>query len=129
VWNCLQRLLAGRVRKIGGTTVRSIGQIAKSQTIKDNDESYVTPRGMPRELMEGNKHVAAALQRVNSARGPGNFRYDTGEPDQEEAGNANLNLDDRVGFATDRAGGRRSAEVRYCPQLQARRCRHCRPLR
>jgi hypothetical protein len=129
VWNCLQRLLAERVRKIGGTTVRSIGQIAKLQTIKDNDESYVTPREMLRELMEDNKHVATAMQRVNSTRGPGNFRYDAGEPDQEEAGNANLNLDDRVGFATDRAGGRRSTEVRYCPQLQARCCRHRRPLR
>src|SRR5258705_11725086 len=36
--------LAERVRKIGGTTGRSIGQIGKLQTIKDNDEGYVTPR-------------------------------------------------------------------------------------
>src|SRR5712691_12575028 len=36
--------LAERVRKLGGTTMRSIGQIGKLQTIKDNDESYVTPR-------------------------------------------------------------------------------------
>src|SRR3569832_870394 len=33
--------LAERVRKLGGTTLRSIGQIAKSQTIKDNNEEYV----------------------------------------------------------------------------------------
>ncbi len=50
--------LAERVRKLGGTTMRSIGQIGKLQTIKDNDESYVTPREMLRELMEDNKHVA-----------------------------------------------------------------------
>jgi hypothetical protein len=39
VWNCLQRLLAERVRKIDGTTMRPIGQIGKLQTIQDNDES------------------------------------------------------------------------------------------
>ena len=48
--------LAERVRKLGGTTLRSIGQIAKLQTIKDNDEDYVPPREMLRELMEDNKH-------------------------------------------------------------------------
>ena len=57
--------LAERVRKIGGTTVRSIGQIAKLQTIKDNDESYVTPREMLRELMDDNKHVAAAMRKAH----------------------------------------------------------------
>jgi len=36
------------------------------QTIKDNDESYVTPREMLRELMEDNKHVAAAMRRRTS---------------------------------------------------------------
>src|SRR5215813_13161671 len=35
--------LAERVRKIGGTTLRSIGQISELQIIKDNDEEYVTP--------------------------------------------------------------------------------------
>jgi len=57
--------LAERVRKIGGTTVRSIGQIAKLQTIKDNDESYVPPRDMLRELMQDNKHVAAAMRKAH----------------------------------------------------------------
>src|SRR5690606_6575973 len=42
--------LAERVRKIGGVTLRSIGQIAKLQTIKDNDEPFVPPREMLREL-------------------------------------------------------------------------------
>src|ERR1700687_3665087 len=54
-----------RVRKLGGTTMRSIGQIAKLQTIKDNDESYVPPRDMLRELMEDNKHVAAAMRKAH----------------------------------------------------------------
>jgi starvation-inducible DNA-binding protein len=57
--------LAERVRKIGGTTVRSIGQISKLQTIKDNNEEYVPPREMLRELMEDNKHVAAAMRKAH----------------------------------------------------------------
>src|SRR5476651_923028 len=57
--------LAERVRKLGGTTVRSIGQIGKLQTIKDNDESFVPPRDMLRELMEDNKHVAAAMRKAH----------------------------------------------------------------
>jgi starvation-inducible DNA-binding protein len=47
--------LAERVRKLGGITVRSIGQISKLQTIKDNNDDYVPPREMLRELMEDNK--------------------------------------------------------------------------
>ena len=54
--------LAERVRKIGGTTLRSIGQISKLQTIHDNDEEYVPPREMLRELKEDNKHMAAAMR-------------------------------------------------------------------
>jgi len=57
--------LAERVRKIGGTTIRSIGQIAKLQTIKDNDERYVPPREMLRELMEDNKKIAAAMRKAH----------------------------------------------------------------
>jgi len=57
--------LAERVRKLGGTTVRSIGHIAKLQTIKDNDESYVPPRQMLRELMEDNKRMAAAMRKAH----------------------------------------------------------------
>src|SRR3954453_6602633 len=57
--------LAERVRKLGGTTLRSVGQIAKLQTIKDNDEDYVPPREMLRELMEDNKHVAAAMRKAH----------------------------------------------------------------
>src|ERR1700733_2957641 len=57
--------LAERVRKLGGTTLRSIGQVGKFQTIKDNNEAYVPPREMLRELMEDNKHVAAAMRKAH----------------------------------------------------------------
>ena len=57
--------LAERVRKLGGVTLRSIGQISKQQSIKDNDEEYVPPREMLRELMEDNKHVAAAMRKAH----------------------------------------------------------------
>lgn len=57
--------LAERVRKLGGTTLRSIGQVSKLQTIKDNNEDYVPPRQMLRELMEDNKHIAAAMRKAH----------------------------------------------------------------
>ena len=52
-------ILAERARKIGGTTVRSIGQIAKLQRIKDNDKNYVPAVDMLLELMNDNKVRAA----------------------------------------------------------------------
>ena len=57
--------LAERVRKLGGNTLRSIGQISKLQTIKDNNEDFVPPREMLRELMDDNKHVAAAMRKAH----------------------------------------------------------------
>ena len=51
-----------RVRKIGGTTLRSIGQISKLQGIDDNDESYVSPGDMLRELVADNKSVVEAMR-------------------------------------------------------------------
>jgi starvation-inducible DNA-binding protein len=48
-------VLGERVRKIGGTTIRSIGHIAKLQTIEDNDEELVAPGDMLSELMADNK--------------------------------------------------------------------------
>ncbi len=57
--------LAERVRKLGGTTLRSIRQICRLQTIKDHDEEYVPPRQMLRELMEDNKHIAAAMRKAH----------------------------------------------------------------
>ena len=57
--------LAERIRKIGGTTMRSIGHVAKLKTIADNDETYVPPREMLRELMEDNKNMAAAMRKAH----------------------------------------------------------------
>ena len=57
--------LAERVRKVGGVTLRSIGHIAKLQTIKDNNEDYVPPREMLRELMNDNKKMAAAMRKAH----------------------------------------------------------------
>jgi starvation-inducible DNA-binding protein len=58
--------LAERVRKIGGATLKSISQVSKLQTIKDNNEDYVPPREMLRELMEDNKHIAAAMRKARN---------------------------------------------------------------
>jgi starvation-inducible DNA-binding protein len=58
--------LAERVRKIGGSTLKSISQVSKLQTIKDNNEDYVPPREMLRELMEDNKHIAAAMRKARN---------------------------------------------------------------
>ena len=57
--------LAERVRKLGGTTLRSIGHIAKLQSIEDNDEAFVDPADMLRELMADNKKVAAAMRKAH----------------------------------------------------------------
>nr|WP_303626214.1 DNA starvation/stationary phase protection protein [Rhodopseudomonas palustris] len=57
--------LAERVRKVGGVTLKSIGQIAKLQTIEDNNEDYVPPREMLRELMNDNKKMAAAMRKAH----------------------------------------------------------------
>jgi starvation-inducible DNA-binding protein len=57
--------LAERVRKIGGATVKSIGQVTKLQTIKDNNEDYVPPREMLHELMKDNKRVTAAMRKAH----------------------------------------------------------------
>jgi starvation-inducible DNA-binding protein len=54
--------IAERVRKIGRTTLRSIGQISKLQGIEDNDEDYVAPGDMLRELMADNKAVVKAMR-------------------------------------------------------------------
>jgi starvation-inducible DNA-binding protein len=54
--------LAERVRKIGGTTLRSIGHIAKLQRVTDNDAEFVVPADMLRELMEDNKAFTASMR-------------------------------------------------------------------
>jgi starvation-inducible DNA-binding protein len=57
--------IAERVRKIGGMTLRSIGQIAKMQRISDNDAAYVEPLDMIAELREDNKTLAARLREAH----------------------------------------------------------------
>jgi starvation-inducible DNA-binding protein len=54
--------VAERVRKIGGTTLRSIGQIANLQRIKDNDAEFTPPAAMLPELMADNKALAASMR-------------------------------------------------------------------
>jgi starvation-inducible DNA-binding protein len=57
--------LAERVRKIGGTTLRSIGHIARLQRVLDNDAEYVAPLDMLAELRDDNKQMAAALREAH----------------------------------------------------------------
>src|SRR4051812_24785493 len=54
--------LAERVRKIGGTTLRSIGHVSRLQRLSDNDAEYVEPEDMLAELAEDNKALAGRLR-------------------------------------------------------------------
>ena len=54
--------IAERVRKVGGTTLRSIGHIARLQRVSDNDADFVTPLDMLAELHQDNKQLAASLR-------------------------------------------------------------------
>ena len=58
--------IAERVRKLGGTTLRSIGHIARLQRLKDNDADYVTPLDMLAELREDNKEPARSMRETHS---------------------------------------------------------------
>jgi starvation-inducible DNA-binding protein len=57
--------LAERVRKIGGTTLRSIGHIGRLQRVLDNEADYVTPLDMLSELRDDNKQLAASLRETH----------------------------------------------------------------
>lgn len=57
--------LAERVRKIGGNTIRSIGDIAKKTRIADNDAPYVSPEDMLAELREDNQAVVKAMREAH----------------------------------------------------------------
>ena len=57
--------IAERIRKTGGSTLRSIGHIARIQRIKDNDAEYVAPNDMLAELREDNQTLAARLREVH----------------------------------------------------------------
>jgi starvation-inducible DNA-binding protein len=58
--------IAERVRKIGGVTLHSIGQIAQLQRIVDNDEEYVAAQHMLAELCEDNTQLAVRLRSAHS---------------------------------------------------------------
>jgi starvation-inducible DNA-binding protein len=57
--------IAERVRKIGGTTLRSIGHVARLQRVLDNDAAYVTPLDMLAELREDNKELTPRLRETH----------------------------------------------------------------
>lgn len=61
--------LAERVRKLGARTIHSIGEIARLQTIKDNEKSFVSPGDMLRELMADNKSVIKAMRAAHAVAG------------------------------------------------------------
>ena len=58
--------IAERVRKIGGLTIRSIGQIARLQRVLDNDAEYVDPTDMLAELREDNRALVTALRQAHN---------------------------------------------------------------
>jgi len=58
--------IAERIRKIGGNTLKSIGQISRLQRVLDNDAEYVDPEDMLAELCEDNKVLAARLREAHN---------------------------------------------------------------
>jgi starvation-inducible DNA-binding protein len=59
--------IAERVRKTGNTTLRSIGDIARRQTLSDNDADYVTPGDMLGELRDDNLRLVERFRTVKQA--------------------------------------------------------------
>jgi starvation-inducible DNA-binding protein len=57
--------IAERARKIGGTTLRSIGHVARQQRIKDNDAEYVTPQDMLSELREDSQLLTLEMRELH----------------------------------------------------------------
>ena len=60
-------LIAERVRKTGNTTLRSIGDISRHQSLADNDADYVSPGDMLNELREDNLKLVEALRAAKAA--------------------------------------------------------------
>jgi starvation-inducible DNA-binding protein len=57
--------IAERVRKIGGTTLHSIGHIGRLQRIQDNDADFVTPTDMLAELRDDNRQLVAHMRETH----------------------------------------------------------------
>ena len=73
--------LAERVRKVGGRTLRSIGEIARLQTVADNEADYVDPQAMLAELREDNQ---ALVRRLRAAHDVSDEHDDLGTTSQIE---------------------------------------------
>ena len=58
--------VAERVRKLGGTTLHSIGQIARLQRVKDNDAEFVSPQDMLAELRDDNQRLISQMRETHS---------------------------------------------------------------
>ena len=58
--------IAERVRKLGGITLRSIGQIARTQRVLDNDAEYVEPLDMLAALADDNKALTSRLREAHN---------------------------------------------------------------
>ncbi len=58
--------IAERIRKLGGSTLRSIGHIARTQRVLDNDAAYVEPLDMLAELRQDNQDLAGRLREVHN---------------------------------------------------------------
>ena len=58
--------IAERVRKLGGTTLRSTGHIARLQRLADNDADFVTPAGMLAELRDDNERFAGFMRETHA---------------------------------------------------------------
>jgi starvation-inducible DNA-binding protein len=64
--------IAERVRKVGGTTIRSIGHIAKLQRIADNDQEFVGPTEMLKELHADNKALVESMRTAHEVAAKAN---------------------------------------------------------
>ncbi len=96
-------LIAERLRKIGGTTLRSIGQIARLERAPDNDNDTVGTRHMLAELLADNRRLAENLRRAHSLC-----------DDYRDIASASL-IEDRIDEATQR--------VRFLAETPAMRAR------
>lgn len=59
-------ILAERVRKVGGTTIRSVSQISSLQNVRDDNEAFVAPKEMLQRLMNDTKEYAARLRKAHA---------------------------------------------------------------
>lgn len=57
--------IAERVRKLGGSTLKSVSHISRTQRVLDNDADYVEPRDMLAELAEDNRMLTARLRETH----------------------------------------------------------------